>query len=152
MSEKNFDYISTAKKILQDNNLLAECFEKEHSATFETGTTKMKNFRVSFKMTVSEDGWLITCCPMAGKVPKRILTDFLTEMLTKMERLSSLKLFVDNAGMLMASYETLLADSPELIESDIFNSMSVLDMAYAECIPKLMLLYWSAMEEDNENR
>lgn len=150
MSETNFDYISTVKKILKDNELYAECFDREHSSTIETGTTKVRNFRMSFKITVNEDGWLITTCPMAGKVPERIYEEFMTEMLTQMEHLSSLKFYVDNSGMLMASHETPLPENYELMESEVFNSMSVLDMAYVHCLPKLMLMYWNAAQQDGE--
>lgn len=151
MSEKNFDYIGAVREVLKSNNLLAEAIDQEHRSIFETGTTKVKKFRNSFKMSINDEGWFITYCPMAGKIPERIMTEFMTEMLSQTDKLASLKLYVDTSGMLMASYETLLPDDPEILESEVFNSMTVLDMAYASCMPRLMQLYWSAMEEDDEN-
>lgn len=148
MSEINIDYIGEVKKILKDNNLYAECFDNEHSSTIETGTTKVKKFRMSFKITINEDGWLYTTCPMAGKIPDLILEDFMEEMLSQMGHLSSLKFYVDKSGMLMASHEMPMPANIELLEPEVFNSMSVLDMAYELCLPKLMLMYWRAAQQD----
>ena len=147
---KKIDYINIVKKIMQDNNMMAECFDKEGGITLETGTIKVRNFKNSFKMTVNEEGWLITFCHMAGKVPEKILPDIITLMVTKMERLSSLKFYVDSSGMLMASCETLLPSDPKSIESELFNTMTVLDMAYASCMPEIMRMYWNAIEETDE--
>ena len=149
MSKKT-DYINIVKKVMQDNNMMAECFDKEGGITLETGTIKVRNFKNSFKMTVNEEGWLITYCPMAGKVPESILPDIITLMVTKMERLSSLKFYVDSTGVLMGSCETLLPNDPELIEPELFNTMTVLDMAYASCMPEIMRMYWNAIEETDE--
>ena len=150
MSETKFDYIGTVKKVLKNNELYAECFDSEHSSTIETGTVKVRNIRMSFKITVNEDGWLLTTCPMAGKVPTRILEEFMAEMLVQMGRFTSLKFYLDGNGIFKASYEAPLPNTYDLIESEVLSSMSLLDAAYVNCLPKLMLMYWSTVAEDGE--